>query len=464
MSGKVIDRLTAEVKRARLARRLGRVTKISSGRVFVGGLNDIAAIGDQVSIGTGADTIPGEVVELDDASAIVLPEKGIDGLSVGQPVAHDGPFTLAPDDSWLGRLIDPSGAPLDGRPIMNGPESRALCPPVLNPAARRPLGTRLETGLSVFNTLLPLVRGQRIGLFAGSGVGKSTLLGRLATGIDVDVVVVALVGERGREVREFIDKILGKGGMTRAVVVAATADRSPLLRRRCAEAAMCVAEHFRDAGKQVLLLADSITRFAEAHREIALASGESSAMRGFPPSTAQRIMALAERAGPGTDQTADITAILTVLVAGSDMEEPVADTLRGVLDGHVVLDREIAERGRFPPIDVTRSVSRALPDAATDDENELIGAARGILGTYERSEMMVRAGLYAAGSDPAIDRALDVWPRLDRFFAKRSDAGIPASFADLAEVLQAPDTGSDAQDDDNGAQGIPADPNKISAG
>lgn len=307
--------------------------------------------------------------------------------------------------------------------------------PPPRPASRRTLGERLETGTAVFNTLLPLVRGQRIGLFAGSGVGKSSLLGQFARGVNADIVVIALVGERGRELREFTERVLGPQGMARAVVVTATSDQSPLVRRRCMWTAMSVAEHFRDQGLHVLLLADSITRFAEAHREVALAAGEEGNLRGFPPSTSHTIMSLAERAGPGDDGSGDITAVFTVLVAGSDMDEPVADILRGVLDGHVVMDRSIAERGRFPAIDLLRSVSRSLPDAASHPENALISEARRMLGAYERAEMMIQAGLYASGSDPLVDAAIKVWPALDAFLAKTSAAGIADDFKKLEACL-----------------------------
>ncbi len=265
-------------------------------------------------------------------------------------------------------------------------------------------------------------------------MGKSTLLGALARGLSADVVVVAMVGERGREVREFVESTLGAEGMARAVVVAATSDQSPLMRRRCAWAAMAVAEYFRDHGRHVLFLADSITRFAEAHREIALASGEAASNRGFPPSTAQAIMALAERSGPGAEGTGDITGVFSVLVAGSDMEEPVADILRGVLDGHVVLDRAIAERGRFPAVDVLRSVSRSLPAAATEAENALIARARAALGLYAESELMIKAGLYAPGSDPRLDEAVRLYPALDGYVA-RSSPGAAQSFAMLHDAL-----------------------------
>ncbi|MEO0774850.1 MAG: FliI/YscN family ATPase, partial [Pseudomonadota bacterium] len=289
---------------------------------------------------------------------------------------------------------------------------------------------------SVFNTLLPIVRGQRIGLFAGSGVGKSSLLGHLGRHMEADLVVFALIGERGRELRDFVENTLGPEGMKRSVIVAATSDRSPLVRRRCAWTAMAIAEHFRDQGKHVLLLADSVTRFAEAHREIATAAGELPALRGHPSSMAHMIMSLCERAGPGAEGAGDITALFSVLVAGSDMDEPVADVLRGVLDGHVVMDRAIAERGRYPAIDLLRSVSRSLPRAASLSENELILRTRRLLGAYAQSETMVRAGLYTDGSDPDLDQALRIWPDLDAFIGEAEQGDIANSFNKLTLILR----------------------------
>lgn len=425
--------LLSKIAAIPVTRPVGRVVSVSGALIGVGGLPRRAALGDRVEFSRAG--LAGEIVSLTQEGAGVLPEKRPEGLAVGDLVLWEQGSGIAPDDSWIGRLVDASGKPLDGRPLGSGVRARdyAAAPP--DAALRRPLGTRMETGLSVFNTLLPLVRGQRIGLFAGSGVGKSTLLAALARHVAADVVVVGLVGERGREVREFVDHVLGPDGMARAVVVAATSDQSPLLRRRAAWTAMAVAEHFRDAGKQVLLLMDSVTRYAEAHREIALASGEPPSLRGFPPSTSQMITALAERAGPGPKGAGDITAIFSVLVAGSDMEEPVADILRGVLDGHVVMDRSIAERGRFPAIDLLRSVSRSLPAAASAEENLLIGEARRLLGAYDRAEMMIQAGLYVPGSDPLVDRAIAVWPALDAFLAERAEDGTAASFARLAAIL-----------------------------
>lgn len=430
------DQLTAELNAISATRDVGRVSRIGRGTIEVSGLSHVAAQGDLVEIGTpGSVTRRGEVLNLAEDLVTILPDGDVEGLAIGATVTLLGSSQIAPDDSWIGRVIDPMGKALDGRPILRGAKARPLRGVPMNPTERRVLGNRLETGLAVFNTLLPIVRGQRIGLFAGSGVGKSTLLAKLARGVHADVVVIALIGERGREVREFVERVLGAEGMKRAVVVAATSDQSPLVRRRCGFTGMAVAEHFRDQGKHVLLLADSVTRFAEAHREIALASGEGGSLRGYPPSTAHQITALCERAGPGIGTQGDITAVFSVLVAGSDMEEPVADILRGVLDGHVVLDRKIAERGRFPAIDLLRSVSRALPGAASEAENTLISAARQRLGAYDRSEMMIQAGLYAAGTDPTLDAAIESWPKLDAFLAEDEWDGTQASFRRLARCL-----------------------------
>lgn len=429
----VIERLHA----LKPVRYFGQVQSIRAGLISVTGLNTHASVGDRVRIALQAGEVAGEIVGLAMRHADILPEGPPDGLSIGAEVELLFAPRIAPCDAWIGRIIDPLGQPLDGRPLPRGRTPRPFRCEALPAVRRKRLGARLRTGLTVFDTLLPLVRGQRIGLFAGSGVGKSTLLSNLARGVEADVVVIAMIGERGRELREFVEKTLGPEGMKRAVIVTATSDRSPLIRRRCAWAAMSVAEHFRDQGKQVLLLADSITRFAEAHREIALAAGEPPSYRGFPPSVSNLIMALAERAGPGLDGSGDITGIFSVLVAGSDMEEPIADILRGTLDGHVVLDRSIAERGRFPAVDVVRSVSRALPDAADDGENALITRARAALGAYSESELMIRAGLYSPGSDPKLDEAVRLYPQLDAFISK-SSVSIPDSFAALSAALRQP--------------------------
>lgn len=439
MAGVSLDNLRAAISEIALVRPVGRISDIRDGSVSVSGLTRSAALGDRVEIlCRSGRQLPGEVRALGPGDVNVLADGPLTGVALGDRVILRGEALIAPDDSWLGRAVDPFGHPLDGEAIVRGPRPRPVeaAPPA--PATRKGLGDRLETGVCAFNTLLPIVRGQRVGLFSGSGVGKSSLIAQLAKGISADVVVLALIGERGRELRHFIDHVLGPEGMARAVVVAATSDQSPLTRRRCAWSALAVAEHFRDRGDHVLLLADSVTRFAEAHREVALALGEPPTLGGYPPSLAHAIMTLAERAGPGSADQGDITAVFSVLVAGADMDGPVADILRGVLDGHVVLDRAIAERGRYPAINLLRSVSRSLPQAASPEENAVIREARETLGVYERSELMVQSGLYSAGSNPLIDRAVALWPALDAFLAEAETGTIADSFHRLRQCLGKP--------------------------
>ncbi len=431
----VFGALRAEIGIIPVITRIGRVIEVESGTLRVAGLSQVACLGDRVRITSAQRQTGGEVLRLSRDGLTVLPDDRLEGIAIGDEVALVGQSDIAPDDGWIGRIVDPFGKPLDGRPLLRGERPRPLRAAAPAAAARGRLGQRLSTGVAVFDTMLPIVQGQRIGLFAGSGVGKSSLLAKLARGMAADVVVIGLVGERGRELREFTETVLGERGMARAVVVAATSDQSPLIRRRCLWAAMAVAEHFRDQGRHVLLLADSVTRFAEAHREIALASGEEGALGGYPPSVAHLIMSLAERAGPGPEGWGDITAVFSVLVPGSDMEEPVADILRGVLDGHVVLDRKIAERGRYPAIDLLRSVSRSLPGAATEEENSLIQQARKLLGAYDRAELMIQTGLYTAGSDSLVDQAICAWPALDGFLSEDAPDGIDGSFRRLAACL-----------------------------
>lgn len=437
MHTELIDDLTRRISGLKAVQPVGRVIATDGGQVLVAGLTRTASLGDQVVIFvSGGVRIQGEVIRIEGAHLTVMPDGSLTGLSLGARVVRRDPLSVAPSRHWLGRVIDANGRPLDGRPLSQGSVARGLksSPP---PAAfRRGFGPRLRTGSNALNTLLPLVRGQRIGLFAGSGVGKSSLLATLVQNVDCDVVVVALVGERGRELRHFTQEVLGAEGMRKCIVVAATSDRSALERRRCAWTAMSVAEHFRDEGKSVLFIADSITRFAEAHREIASATGEVPVLRGHPPSTAQLITALCERAGPGVDGTGDITAVLSVLVQGSDMDEPIADILRGVLDGHIVLDRVIAERGRYPAINLLRSVSRSLPGAASADENAVISKVRSLTSLYEQNAMMIRSGLYTEGTDSELDLAVKIWPEIDAFLGQCGPTTPEQGFDRLRLILR----------------------------
>lgn len=434
MTEEIISRVSAAIDRATLTRPVGTTCHISGGTLRVTGLSAHARVGDRIEVPGTALT--GEVIRVGTADIDVLVDGPTEGLGCGTIVCLLPRPVFAPHAGWIGRVVDPDGTPLDGRPLLPGVETCSLTSVAPPPGSRRGMGRRLTTGFAVFDTILPLVRGQRVGLFAGSGVGKSTLLASLAKKVEADVIVIGLVGERGRELRDFVEKSLGEDGMARSVIVAATSDRAPNVRRRCPLAATAVAEYFRDRGLQVLLLIDSVTRFAEAHREVAVAGGELANLRGHPPSTPSAIAGLCERAGPGTDGTGDITAIYTVLVAGSDMEEPVADMLRGVLDGHIVLDRTIAERGRYPAIDVTRSVSRSLPDAATAAENRMIAEARENLGAYARAELMIQAGLYVTGSDTRIDEAIATRDALETFIATTGNQGIPGAFHLLQRALR----------------------------
>lgn len=436
MSITSFGRLSDQIKDVSAINDVGRVSGSERGVVFATGLSRIARVGDSVSIEPRyGNTVRGEIIRLEQDNVTILIDGNIENIALRDPVEIQQRRSFCPDESWIGRVIDPYGQPLDGIPLMRGSEASNLLsdPPLAT--SRRAWGDRLETGLAALNTVLPLVKGQRVGLFAGSGVGKSTLLAQLARGVDSDVAVIALIGERGREVRDFIENVLGKTGMARSVVIAATSDQSPLVKRRAAFAAMTVAEYFRDKGKHVLLLADSLTRFAEAHRDVAAAAGEAGSVRGFPPTTAHMISSLCERAGPGSGSSGDITAVFSVLVAGSDMEEPIADIVRGVLDGHIVLDRTIAERGRFPAIDVVRSVSRSLPDAANSGENAILRNVRQVLSTYESAELMIRSGLYAKGASTLVDNAVSVWPSLDAFLSEPEPDDTAASFSRLGNCF-----------------------------
>tara|TARA_R110000765_G_scaffold107730_3_gene198711 strand:- start:1293 stop:2642 length:1350 start_codon:yes stop_codon:yes gene_type:complete len=422
----------------KLFRLWGTIIDVAPGVIRIAGISELAGVGNEIIIEKQGTTVLGEILTVSGDSVTALLFSPCDTLRIGDPVQIEQEARIEPGDHWLGQIVNYRGDIASGDsapPMMRATPRRLLAAPL--PAhARRGIGPRLASGWMVTDTVLPICRGQRLGLFAGSGVGKSTFLGSLAAGMDADRVVIALIGERSREVNEFVRNVLPESIMSKTVVVAATASEPPGAKKRAAYCAMAAAEHFRDQGLNVLFLFDSITRFAEAHRETALLAGETPALNAFPPSTVRVVSELAERTGPGTDGKGDITAVYSVLVAGSDMEEPVADMIRGILDGHIILARDIAERGRYPAIDILRSVSRSLPHAATDDENALIRECRRMFALYEEIAPMLRANLYEFGKDAEADRAIALYSLLDRYAGTPNDLGIEAAFDRLREILR----------------------------
>lgn len=420
-----------------LAQLWGTVTAVQSGMIEISGISDLVGVGNEVFIDKPAGRIFGEILTVaqDKVRALLFAE-GSD-VRLGDIVWVTEEAVIEIGDHWLGQIVNYRGEPMQISPSQtlgwSVPRALKSMPPEAH--ARRHLGPRLATGFMVTDTLLPICSGQRMGLFAGSGVGKSTLLGGLASGMTADRVVIGLIGERSREVNEFVQRKLDPEALERTVIVAATASESPGAKKRAAYCAVAAAEHFRDQGHSVLFLFDSLTRFAEAHREVALHAGETPALNAYPPSTARVVAELAERTGPGAEGMGDITAIYSVLVAGSDMEEPVADMVRGILDGHIVLSRSIAERDRFPAIDVLRSVSRSLPMAASGPENDLLGQYRQRIALYEDVMPMLRANLFEFGRDPEADRAIRQFPQLDQFVSERNRAGIADAFERLSALL-----------------------------
>jgi flagellum-specific ATP synthase len=389
--------------------------------VDIDGLDGLASVGDQLVLRTrDRGEIPAEIVGFKETRARAMPFASLDGLGPGHAAELSARRrgALAVCNGWLGRVIDPLGNPLDGKgPLPSGTSQQPVraAPPQATGRAR--LGNVMDLGVRALNCFTPCREGQRLGLFAGSGVGKSTLLAMLARQSACDVVVLALVGERGREVREFLEDDLGPDGLAKAVVVVATSDAPPLMRRQAAYAAMAVAEHFRDKGKSALLLMDSVTRFCLALREIGLSAGEPPATRGYPPSVFAELPRLLERAGPGLQTpdgpTGHITGLFTVLVEGDDHNEPVADAVRGILDGHVILDRRIADSGRYPAIDVLRSLSRTASGCLDPDQAALVRQARQFLALNAEMADLVRLGAYRAGTDAAVDEALARSPAIE---------------------------------------------------
>lgn len=435
----------------------GRVTGVAGLSVEIAGLSALAGIGQRVRIEAEGESWFAEIVGFGQGTHKALvyghPERLRAGLRVvmsapahalltGQANPFEDFGTLPVNDAWLGRVIDPLGRPIDGRGVLPaGPRPLPLraAPPPATERAR--LGGRLDLGVKALNVFATAALGQRLGLFAASGIGKSTLLSMIARFAVCDVVVLALIGERGREVREFIEEHLGAEKAGRSVAVVATSDAPPLLRRDCAYAATTVAEYFRDQGRSVLLVMDSLTRFCQALREIALSSGEFPAARGFPPSVFTELPRLLERAGPGCETPGGrggyITGLYTVLVDGDDHDEPIADAVRGILDGHIVLSRRIAEAGRYPPIDVLRSLSRTMSQVTPPEEMALARRGRAVLARYAEIRRLWEMGVYEKGRNGEFDALLELGARLEAFLAQDQNEPslLETGFAELATLL-----------------------------
>ncbi|HAS6060985.1 TPA: flagellar protein export ATPase FliI [Vibrio vulnificus] len=385
-----------------------------------------APIGSLCLVETMTGQMEAEVVGFSGDNLFLMPSEQIGGILPGAkvtPLTNESGLPVGME--LLGRVIDGVGNPLDGLgPIYTEHRASFNAEPI-NPLARKPITEPLDVGLKAINGLLTVGKGQRIGLFAGSGVGKSVTLGMMTRGTTAQVVVVGLIGERGREVKEFIEEILGEDGRKRSVVVAAPADASPLMRLKGCQTALTIAEYFRDQGLDVLLLMDSLTRFAQAQREIALSVGEPPATKGYPPSVFAKLPALVERAGNGGPQQGSITAFFTVLTEGDDLQDPIADASRAILDGHIVLSREMADAGHYPAIDVEKSVSRVMPQITTEEHVLMSKAVRQVLSICRKNQDLVSIGAYKPGTDPAIDSAFTLKPKLDEYLQQRMKETVP---------------------------------------
>ena len=392
----------------------------------------------------GAKPLAAEVVGFRETRALLMPFGPVEGVAPGAEirVQPDG-AVVRPTKAWLGRIVDAFGEPIDGTgPLPQGLAPYSLRAPPPPAHARGRVGERLDLGVRSMNAFTTTCRGQRLGIFAGSGVGKSVLLSMLAREASCDAVVVGLIGERGREVREFIEETLGEAGLKRAIVVVATSDEPALKRRQAAYMTLAIAEFLRDQDMEVLCLMDSVTRFAMAQREIGLAAGEPPTTKGYTPTVFTELPKLLERAGPGPvrpDGTTagPITGLFTVLVDGDDHNEPIADAVRGILDGHIVMERAIAERGRFPAINVLKSISRTMPGCQTPLEREIVTNARQTLAAYANMEELIRIGAYRAGSDAQLDRAIRLNPALEQFLAqdKEEFTSLADGFDRLSDIV-----------------------------
>ena len=416
----------------------GRVRTVQGLLIEIVGPVRELRVGGRVSIETtGGGQLAAEIIGFRDGHAMCLPFGPLTGVRLGCRALfqrHDG--MVQPADSWLGRVIDANARPIDGKgPLLTGALAYPLRQLPLPAHERARVGEPLDLGVRTLNTFTTMCEGQRMGIFAGSGVGKSVLMSMLARNAQVDVAVIGLIGERGREVQEFVTDYLGEVGLKRAIVVVATSDEAALMRRQAAYLTLALAEYFRDQGQRVLVMMDSLTRFAMAQREIGLAIGEPPTAKGYPPTVFNELPRLLERAGPGLVGSGSITGLFTVLVEGDDHNEPIADAVRGILDGHIVMERGIAERGRYPAVNVLRSISRTMPGCVPDEVRPLLSKAREFMSTFADMEELIRLGAYRKGSDPGVDRAIAIQPALESFLTQQREER--TSIADGYNMLAA---------------------------
>jgi flagellum-specific ATP synthase len=421
----------------------GRVVGVRGLMVEVAGPLHAMSVGARVVIETPGKNIPCEVVGFSGVNALLMPFAPLEGVRRGcRALVTSVAGAVRPSAAWLGRVVNALGEPIDGKGgLLFGPSPYPFrnTPPLAH--ARRRVGLPLDLGVRALNTFVTCCRGQRMGIFSGSGVGKSVLLSMLARNVSADVTVIGLIGERGREVQEFLQDDLGDAGLARSVVVVSTSDEPALMRRQAAHVTLAIAEYFRDEGKDVLVLMDSVTRFAMAQREIGLSAGEPPTAKGYTPTVFTELPRLLERAGPGTEQ-GTITGIFTVLVDGDDYNEPIADAVRGILDGHIVMERAIAERGRYPAINILKSVSRTMPRAADPDYLPALNRARQIMATYADMEELIRLGAYRAGTSPEVDEAIRLHKPLEEFLAqsKEEATSLAEGYRRLAQIVAAAET------------------------
>jgi flagellum-specific ATP synthase len=427
------DNLASEIERLPDIHYFGRVRSVSGLLAECSGLQKVVSVGSRCKIiARNNKEIIAEVVGFRNDTVLLMPFSDLEGVGMGCKVwLIDEASVVYPCDSWKGRVINAMGEAIDGKGAL--PKGDTSYPFRNNPPlshARKRVKGKIDLGIKALNTFLTCCKGQRMGIFAGSGVGKSVLLSMMTKYCDADVKVIGLIGERGREVQEFLQEYLGDEGLKNAVVIVATGDESALMRRQAAYLTLAVAEYFRDNAKDVLCLMDSVTRFAMAQREIGLSAGEPPTTKGYTPTVFAELPKLLERAGPGTKE-GGITGIFSILVEGDDHNEPIADAARGILDGHIVLDRAIAERGRFPAVNILKSISRTMPGCNSDEQNKLVQRAKSILATYNDMAELIRLGAYKKGSDEQVDEAIKYNDKIEEFL-KQS----PGEKATLDECYQ----------------------------